>query len=191
MSKTKGQALHSTAKKQKDRVSQRSSLGIVLLPTPEPSPCVDKLPSFAACILSPPGSVDYDSNSTSETLEPISDVALYHHYMQHTSLNLTLWHRDQDALRLELPRLALENRTIFHSMLAVSAACMCCDMIEKEPRTSTNAVKQVLVAGKRTDERVIIKAGDTKTGSPSSQCGIDGAVLDCKPANQSLDLEKK
>lgn len=34
-------------------------------------------------------------------------------------------------------------------MLAVSAACMCCDMIEKKPRTSTNAVNQLLMAGYR------------------------------------------
>jgi hypothetical protein len=76
-------------------------------------------------------------------------VALYHHYLQHTSRTLTPGRRDQKALQIDLPELALENKTVFYSMLAVAAACMCCDMIEKEPAPSTSAVNQVLNAGYR------------------------------------------
>jgi hypothetical protein len=140
-------APQSIASNGKDESYQQSSLGVALPPSLDSSSCSEHSPSFATSAYSPLGSVDYCSNSMAETLEPISDVILYHHYMQHTSRTLTPGQQDQIALQIQMPELALENQTVLYSMLAVSAACMCCDMIEKEPETSTSAVIQILMAG--------------------------------------------
>jgi hypothetical protein len=48
-----------------------------------------------------------------------------------------------------MPTLALQSKTVFHSLLAVSAACLCWDMISQEPPPSTSAVNSMLMAGYR------------------------------------------
>ena len=78
-----------------------------------------------------------------------SDTDLYHHYLQHSSRTLTYCQRDQCALQIGIPTLALQSKTVFHSLLAVSAVCICCDMISRESPPDIRAVKQVLVIGYR------------------------------------------
>jgi hypothetical protein len=46
-----------------------------------------------------------------------------------------------------MPTLALQNETVFHSLLAVSAASLAWDMISKEPPPDTDTVNQVLLTG--------------------------------------------
>jgi hypothetical protein len=77
----------------------------------------------------------------------LSDADLYHHYIQHTSRTLTYCQRDQIAMQIGIPTLALRNKTVFHSLLALSAACLGCDMISKYPPPDVSAVNQVLMRG--------------------------------------------
>ncbi|KAH6680841.1 hypothetical protein B0J14DRAFT_558176 [Halenospora varia] len=79
----------------------------------------------------------------------LSDADLYHHYLEHTSRTLTHCQRDQDVLQVGIPSLALQSKTVFHSLLALSAVCLCCDMISKEPPPNLDAVNQVLMTGYR------------------------------------------
>jgi hypothetical protein len=80
---------------------------------------------------------------------PLSDVDLYHHYIQHTSRKMTHCQRDQIAIQIGIPKLALSNETVFHSLLALSAACIGCDMISRYPPPNFSAVNQVLMSGYR------------------------------------------
>jgi hypothetical protein len=84
-----------------------------------------------------------------ESCLPLSDADLYHHYLQHTSRSLTYCQRDQGALQIGMPTLALQSKTVFHSLLALSAACICCDMISREPAPDPGAVSQILATGYR------------------------------------------
>ena len=79
----------------------------------------------------------------------LSDADLYHHYIQHTSRTITYCQRDQIAMQIGIPTLALRNKTVFHSLLALSAACLGCDMISKYPPPDLSAVNQVLMNGYR------------------------------------------
>jgi hypothetical protein len=52
-------------------------------------------------------------------------------------------------MQIGIPTLALRNKTVFHSLLALSAACLGCDMISKYPPPDLGAVNQVLMSGYR------------------------------------------
>ncbi|RDW61810.1 Zn(II)2Cys6 transcription factor domain-containing protein [Aspergillus mulundensis] len=78
-----------------------------------------------------------------------SDTALYHHYLHHTSRTLTDNRRDHHAIQICLPTLALRSRTVYHSILALSAACMCCDLIYKDPAPDVATVIDILMTGYR------------------------------------------
>lgn len=71
-----------------------------------------------------------------------SDTDLYHHYLQHASRTLAHCQGDQSA-----PQIGMQSKTVFHSLLAASAACLSWDMISKEPPPDSNAVNKVLMAG--------------------------------------------
>ncbi|KAL2866201.1 Zn(II)2Cys6 transcription factor domain-containing protein [Aspergillus lucknowensis] len=78
----------------------------------------------------------------------LSDADLYHHYLQHTSRTLTHNRNDHQALQIGMPTLALRSKTVYHALLALSAACLCCDMISKEdPPPDINFVHQALMTG--------------------------------------------
>ncbi|KAL5332564.1 hypothetical protein BJX70DRAFT_404478 [Aspergillus crustosus] len=114
------------------------------LPTPSRGPSPSPSPSFERRV-SP---VYASSSSPSQHLDfDLSDTGLYHHYLQHTSRNLTQNIKDLYALQIGLPTLALRSKTVFHSILAVSAACMCCDMIAQDPPPDVSIVSQVLMTG--------------------------------------------
>ncbi|KAL4902334.1 hypothetical protein BDW74DRAFT_180836 [Aspergillus multicolor] len=89
--------------------------------------------------LSPPPTIPIDT----------TDTALYHHYLQHTSHNLTCNVTDHRALQICLPTLALKSRTVYHSLLALSAACMACDMIYADPPPDVGTVTTILMTGYR------------------------------------------
>lgn len=79
----------------------------------------------------------------------LSDTNLYHHYVQHTSRTLTYCQKDHAALQIGMPTLALRSKPVFQSLLALSATCLCCDMIAKEEYLDTIAVSQVLTTAHR------------------------------------------
>lgn len=74
---------------------------------------------------------------------PSADTYLYCHFLEHTSRK-SVHQRDNYALQVGLPRLALHNEAVLHSLLAVSAACLCCDLISQAECQPT-AVRRVLV----------------------------------------------
>ncbi|KAL4924067.1 Zn(II)2Cys6 transcription factor [Aspergillus undulatus] len=125
------------------------------LPTPSPrsgqSPSLSTTDEISRLSLSrlqlvePTQSFDFTFSLNFDT----SDTGLYHHYLQHTSRNLTSNTRDFHALQVCLPTLALRSRTVYHSILAVSAACMCCDMIYRDPPPDVSTVSNILMTGYR------------------------------------------
>lgn len=88
----------------------------------------------------------YPSNA-SNILNGFSDDDLYNHYLHHTSLALSLCESDYSALHVGMAKLALESETVFHSLLAVSAASLAWNMIFKEPDPDAKTVNQVLLVG--------------------------------------------
>jgi len=84
---------------------------------------------------------------TEEEFLPPSDIALYQHYLQHTSHISTQYQNDKTAFEIYIPTLALQSKIVFDSILALSASCMCLDMIAKRPGPDTAAVNHVLMAG--------------------------------------------
>ncbi|KAL4936349.1 hypothetical protein BDV06DRAFT_216752 [Aspergillus oleicola] len=125
------------------------------LPTPSPrsalSPCLSL--SYKNSRLSPTPHVsltqspnfNFDPNLEFDT----SDTSLYHHYLRHTSRTLTSNARDHHALQICMPTLALRSKIVYHSILAVSAACMCCDLISCDPAPDAETVNNILMTGYR------------------------------------------
>ncbi|KAL4778217.1 hypothetical protein BJX76DRAFT_366573 [Aspergillus varians] len=119
------------------------------LPTPSPRSALSSSPSlsFEAPSLSPVPYLDFEPSRHFNF--DTSDTGLYHHYLQHTSHTLTDNRQDHHALQICIPTLALRSKTVFHSILAVSAACMCCDMIHKNPPPDVGLVSDILMTGYR------------------------------------------
>jgi hypothetical protein len=89
----------------------------------------------------------YDS-SADWTL-PASDTDLYHHYLQHTGRLLSQYQSDQATFQIGMPTLAMQSKTVFHSLLAVSGACRCLDIIANEWAPDVNTVSQLLATAYR------------------------------------------
>ncbi|KAH8787569.1 hypothetical protein F5882DRAFT_428110 [Hyaloscypha sp. PMI_1271] len=130
-----------------DESSLPSSL-CILSPSPNALPYWERSLSFQASMYATAPCVDVNPcSSAAKGPDGPTDTDLFDHYLQHTSRTLTLCQTDRSALQIDMPKLALQNRTVFHSILAVSAACLCHDMISKEPAPDTSAVNQVLMTG--------------------------------------------
>src|SRR4051812_30339911 len=114
----------------------------------EPSPVsfLGELKSFETSIHSSSATVECCPNTIDDALV-LSDADLFHHYVEHTSRTLLHYEKDQKALQMSIPTLASRSKTVFHSLLAVSAVCLCCDMISKDPPPSPDVVCQVLMTG--------------------------------------------
>ncbi|KAL4789804.1 hypothetical protein BDV19DRAFT_373550 [Aspergillus venezuelensis] len=100
-----------------------------------------EIPPLSSLTIAEPPTVSFDFD--------ISDTGLYHHYLQHTSRTLTCNTRDHHAIKICLPTLALKSRTVYHSILAVSAACICCDLISQNPPPDVGSVSNILMTGYR------------------------------------------
>jgi Fungal specific transcription factor domain len=130
-------------------------------PLPSPQRCTPSLspitPSFsdnslfseASAYSTPPLMEASCHIEAKEDSLPPSDTALYHHYLQHTSHITTHYQNDKPVLEIYVPTLALQSKIVFHSILALSAACLCRDMIAERPPPDIAAVNQVLMAGYR------------------------------------------
>jgi hypothetical protein len=60
---------------------------------------------------------------------------------------LTHDQRDKVIFQIGIPALALKSKPVYHALLAVSAACMCCDMMAKETTSDARAVGEILMTG--------------------------------------------
>lgn len=128
--------------------SQRKSS--ILHLSPNPSSFSKGSPSFEKPTQSNTAAVDAKIYSDAADFAPrLSDADLFQHYLEHTSGTLSHCQRDHGALRMGIPTLALQSKTVFHSLLALSAVCICCDMITKEQSPSVDAVYHILMTGYR------------------------------------------
>ncbi|KAL2835323.1 hypothetical protein BJY01DRAFT_252790 [Aspergillus pseudoustus] len=125
--------------------SEQSLEPSLFLPPPSPRSAVSPSPSpsYEMPRLSPVPFVGPVQHFDFDT----TDAGLYHHYLLHTSRTLTDNQQDFHALQICMPTLALRSKTVYHSILAVSAACMCCDMIYKDPPPDISTVSNVLMTG--------------------------------------------
>ncbi|KAH8890374.1 hypothetical protein GQ53DRAFT_721609 [Thozetella sp. PMI_491] len=70
------------------------------------------------------------------------ELELLEHYYEHTSVDATLDSGDMFALQIGIPNLALQSKPLMSSILAFTAACKCCDIIN-QPATSPEAYARV------------------------------------------------
>ncbi|KAK2760697.1 hypothetical protein FQN54_001932 [Arachnomyces sp. PD_36] len=137
-------------KAQNDKLPVPSSSSNRLSPSLSIPSYAERSPSFGPSTRSPPDFVHTNRYPDgTDASDGLSDTDLYHHYLQHTSRTLTHSRRDRNALQIGMPTLALQSKTVFHSILAASAACLACDMISKKPPAEVSAVHRVLITGYR------------------------------------------
>jgi hypothetical protein len=117
-----------------------------LLSSPDTPSYLSRSPSseLTTCTFSKPAS---GSSDAAGAVQRLTESDLYDHYVQHTSRTLTHLQQDQSALQIGIPDLALRSNTVLHALLAVSAACLCCDLISGNTRPNINAVNQILMIG--------------------------------------------
>ncbi|KAJ5959586.1 uncharacterized protein N7479_006736 [Penicillium vulpinum] len=60
-----------------------------------------------------------------------TESALFSHYLDHTSKDMTVNDEDQHTLQVGIPTLAFQNKFLMKSVLAFSAVCKCCDIINQ------------------------------------------------------------
>ena len=136
----------SASKNQRDELCLLSPTSRTLSFPPNSLACLERYTSSEAPTHSTPALLDPSLCCDAEDAPVrLSDADLYHHYIQHTSRTMTHCQRDQIAMQIGIPTLALRNKTVFHSVLALSAACLGCDMISKYPPPALSAVNQVLL----------------------------------------------
>lgn len=138
----------------KEDQSQPSSSCSIASPStsvsPNTVPCPTRSSSHEISTSSSPGPVEIGPCfSAHDTFEGLSDTDLYHHYLQHTSRTLTSYQRNRKALQIGMPTLALESKPVYHSLLAISAACLGCDLISKDSPPDVNTIYRILMTGYR------------------------------------------
>lgn len=120
-----------------------------------------------------------------------TDADLYNHYLQHTSRTITLFPEDRCALQIEMPKLALQSKPVFHSLLAVSAACLCHDMISKEPASDTSTVSRILMTGYRhfnlASERIRVLISSPCSLTPGSLLASAVLLVPFATASQQIN----
>ena len=67
---------------------------------------------------------------TSQILTP-TESTLLNHYLEHTCQDMTVDDDDQYTLQVGIPNLAFQNKLLMKSVLAFSAVCKCCDIINQ------------------------------------------------------------
>jgi hypothetical protein len=83
------------------------------------------------------------------SMEAVSDADLYRHFLEHTSKRSFPPRREiGDAHCQEMLRLSANSEQLAHAVLALSAACLCGDMVQ-EGQVDVTAVEAVLSTGLR------------------------------------------
>lgn len=60
-----------------------------------------------------------------------TESTLLNHYLEHTCQDMTVDDDDQYTLQVGIPNLAFQNKLLMKSVLAFSAVCKCCDIINQ------------------------------------------------------------
>lgn len=64
-------------------------------------------------------------------LLPSTEALLFNHYLEHTSKDATVDDEEQYILQIGIPSLAFQHKLLMNSVLAFSAVCKCCDIINQ------------------------------------------------------------
>ena len=83
---------------------------------------------------------------TENAVLSITDADLYFHFLNHTCKFAQRWHKDRLVLQVGIAKLALDSELVSHSVLALSAACLCSDTISKGS-ANPDIVRQLLDLG--------------------------------------------
>lgn len=83
---------------------------------------------------------------TDHTVSTLTNADLYFHFLNHTCKSAPRCHKNRIVLQIGIAKLALDSEPVSHSVLALSAACLCCDTISNgngDPET----VRRILDLG--------------------------------------------
>ncbi|KAJ5164259.1 Protein of unknown function DUF3468 [Penicillium coprophilum] len=80
-----------------------------------------------------------------------TESALFNHYLEHTSKDKCVDDEDQYTLQIGIPNLASQNKVLMKSVLAFSAVCKCCDIINRSSISCADR-EQVLILLSFADE---------------------------------------
>jgi hypothetical protein len=83
---------------------------------------------------------------TDDGVTNLTDADLYLHFLNHTCRYAPRWHKDRIVLQVGIAKLALDSEPVTHSVLALSAACLCCDTIS-DGNADPETVRQILDLG--------------------------------------------
>ncbi|EXJ72405.1 uncharacterized protein A1O5_04909 [Cladophialophora psammophila CBS 110553] len=76
----------------------------------------------------------------------VTDADLYLHFLNHTCKAAPRWQKERLVLQVGIAKLALESDLVSHSVLALSAACLCCDTISSGS-ADPERIRQILDLG--------------------------------------------
>ncbi|KIW27420.1 uncharacterized protein PV07_07158 [Cladophialophora immunda] len=120
--------------------SESSATATSQLPSPVPSPpgslgggSLLTLPTREVLSRSPvPSSAPVLSLvAVGDVLSHVTDADLYFHFLNHTCKAAPSWQKDRILLQVGIAKLALDSEVASHSVLALAAACLCCDAISQ------------------------------------------------------------
>ncbi|KAJ6015367.1 hypothetical protein N7540_009958 [Penicillium herquei] len=99
----------------------------------------------------PPQIRDLQSFVQSESICKLNaqEYALFKHYIEHTSRDLTVDSQEQFTLQIGIPILAFQSRALMCSILALSAVCKCSDIIKQSvhhPEARENVIEMLNIA---------------------------------------------
>ena len=83
---------------------------------------------------------------TDDAVPNVTDADLYFHFLNHTCKSAPRWHKDRIVLQVGIAKLALDSELVCHSVLALSAACLCSDTISNGS-ADPEIVRQLLDLG--------------------------------------------
>jgi hypothetical protein len=83
---------------------------------------------------------------TDDAVPNFTDADLYLHFLNHTCKYAPLWDKDRIVLQVGIAKLALDSEPVSHSVLALSAACLCSDTISNGS-ADPEIVRQLLDIG--------------------------------------------
>jgi hypothetical protein len=83
---------------------------------------------------------------TEDAVSNPTDADLYFHFLNHTCKSAPPCHKTRVVLQIGIAKLALDSEPVSHSVLALSAACLCCDIISTG-NANPETVRRILDLG--------------------------------------------
>ncbi|OAL30635.1 hypothetical protein AYO20_08597 [Fonsecaea nubica] len=106
--------------------------------------------AIASAIAAPspvPSNASQSQGGNDIVLSNVTDSDLYFHFLNHTCRAAPSWQKDRIVLQVGIAKLALESELVSHSVLALSATCLCCDTISAGRSADPETVRHILDMG--------------------------------------------